>query len=451
MYANVGRYTRPFPNRSAVTVLGGILIALLSACSSDESLGVNTQFATDSFANPTEHGELVFDIPNEAAFDDQHRFHSWVFTLTDQADVDLLTDLRTVNLDTKMYLYRWEIGATTWGHNIANNDDHAGTLASRITRSLSAGDYRIKVKATKTQLRGHFAVLGYCSGDGCPTPIGGQCDPNSPAVLPPATGLTASIPARLVSVLTTPKTSDYEVGFQFSERCDQVGLVSRSVDYFRSFWTQHFTWEEFAYFNENDTDAYLEAYVDVFGDGGAKVTINLAFYHPYGTSLTFVYDADDKLVLLYRGHDDDNHNVMPQIPRTLWFGGELGEPTVDEPAPDCVKETLWTLPRSETTDLEAGQGTHIPNDWYNEDLYSHLRAVSLLFVEEHGLVESDPVDYSFTRWRGAVDRWGNDIEFTAGAVATSYLASDSLDFQDTARVLLRTEDGITSFVCQDRN
>ena len=85
-------------------------IALFAAASLGQvacsDIASDEQHATDSFAQPTMHGELRFDVPNPATFTEDQRFHAWSFTLSAGAQVALRTELSTTNLDSVIYLYR---------------------------------------------------------------------------------------------------------------------------------------------------------------------------------------------------------------------------------------------------------------------------------------------------------------------------------------------------------
>ena len=133
-------------------ILSAFLFAALAAgCAADDKGEEDNPFTdldkADSFANPTPHGTIPYNVRQIAAFSSNARFHSWNFTLTDDAAVDLATDIATPNLDTVMYLYRRAPGATSWGAFKFKNDDDGDLLSSRLTKNLGAGEYRVIVKA----------------------------------------------------------------------------------------------------------------------------------------------------------------------------------------------------------------------------------------------------------------------------------------------------------------
>ncbi|MCA9620630.1 MAG: pre-peptidase C-terminal domain-containing protein [Myxococcales bacterium] len=140
----------------------------LAACSSAD-VGSNADYATDSFAKPTDHGELDFHGHNFADFTAEQRFHGWHFTLTGPASVQLSTSLHTANLDTMLYLYAADEQGKKTGPNIAK-DDNGGEdgLSSSITKDLEAGTYYIQAKTKNIAMRGRFELVTACSGAGCP-------------------------------------------------------------------------------------------------------------------------------------------------------------------------------------------------------------------------------------------------------------------------------------------
>ncbi|MBW2524689.1 MAG: DVUA0089 family protein [Deltaproteobacteria bacterium] len=142
--------------------------SLLAACATD-STGTSTDYATDSWANPTMHGELSFEERNTAELTESARFHGWYFTLSADAEVDLQTAPKAQNLDTVMYLYNADADGKKYGEYIAKNDDaSSSTMASKLTEALPAGTYFVQVKAAHQLMTGRFDLETDCSGAGCP-------------------------------------------------------------------------------------------------------------------------------------------------------------------------------------------------------------------------------------------------------------------------------------------
>jgi hypothetical protein len=141
---------------------------LLPACAT-ETVGSSLDYATDTWAKPTSHGELSFDDRNTADFTSSERFHGWHFTLTPEAEVALETAPSTQNLDTVLYLYNADEAGTKHGSYLAKNDDADGTtMASKLTETLAAGTYFVQVKAAHELMTGRFDLNTGCTGAGCP-------------------------------------------------------------------------------------------------------------------------------------------------------------------------------------------------------------------------------------------------------------------------------------------
>ena len=136
------------------------------ACSTD--IGSQTEFSTDSWNEPTQHGELSFEHENRAEFNASTRFHGWSFSLSAAADIVLTVEPHDPNLDTVAYLYRADDAGRKIGKYLYKNDDHDGTLGSQIAESLPAAAYFLQVKSAKQLMRGPFEVIAECYGVGCP-------------------------------------------------------------------------------------------------------------------------------------------------------------------------------------------------------------------------------------------------------------------------------------------
>ncbi len=148
--------------------------AILPSCAYDEGKGEEDNALdqydekADSFRKPTEHGTLLFGVPQSARITEDAGFHAWDFTLGDDANVSLATLLVTDNLDTVMYLYKYDDAAASYGRYLFKNDDADDTtVASALKENLDAGTYRVIVKGFKAQLSGSFQVSANCDGAGC--------------------------------------------------------------------------------------------------------------------------------------------------------------------------------------------------------------------------------------------------------------------------------------------
>ncbi len=124
----------------------------------------------DSLRRPIDHGALVLGTPVAETLASAASYHAWTFSLTADASVSLRTTMPagSTELDTVLYLYRETSGS--WGSYIARNDDISGTKLSGLSRSLTAGRYRVIVKGYDRTVVGPFGLASECSGAGCPAP-----------------------------------------------------------------------------------------------------------------------------------------------------------------------------------------------------------------------------------------------------------------------------------------
>jgi hypothetical protein len=153
------------------------LVAILSAAScvqssddgeEEEQDALSVDGKSDTFASPTEHGELGLRSGDGqfASITSAKRFHAWTFSLSAAAELNLDTRIGTAfgpQVDTVMYLYK--VGTPGF---IAKNDNvTSGAKWSQIRKQLSAGSYRIIVKGKLRETRGKISVSADCSGRGC--------------------------------------------------------------------------------------------------------------------------------------------------------------------------------------------------------------------------------------------------------------------------------------------
>jgi hypothetical protein len=246
----------------------------------------------DSFASPSEHGDLGFGARSAAEFTASARFHSWTFTLTASATVDLATELDAANLDTVMYLYK-QSASGSWGAAIAKNDDaNDDTAASALTRKLGKGNYRVIVKAFKTSQRGAFSLGGACTGAGCPVTT---CEPEQ--ALPAATGYGAGCDAAFTAVFdnaTVAKTTSAEA--TIDERCTLRALERKALDFYVGYWAE---------LSPVDTDAsFAIDTATLAGGGGTIVDVTDGGDE---SALSFVFSPAGKLVAYYQ------HNQSPDV------------------------------------------------------------------------------------------------------------------------------------------
>lgn len=145
---------------------------LLSACAADKGLESDLPDdgdKADSFAKPTDHGAIAFSSAQQSVLASTAQYHAWTFSLSGNASVHAATSRvpHDANVDTVLYLYKKQASGA-WGSYIARNDDEAGRDPwSGLTKSLSAGDYRVLVKGYSASDTGNFALQVDCTGAGC--------------------------------------------------------------------------------------------------------------------------------------------------------------------------------------------------------------------------------------------------------------------------------------------
>lgn len=318
--------------RLGASIVGIATALCIGACSSGDGTGTSDEeLRKDSFDRPTAHGELRFaDAPNEAAFTEDQRFHSWTFTLTGDARLDLQTKV-SHNLDTVAYLYRRDAGSNAaWGEHIGTNDDTGGTIASRIKKKLGAGEYLLKVKAGKVQLRGAFSVLAACSGAGCPAPAE-ACAARSFATMPDATGFGASCQGKIDAVLSSAIASRSDTTTTLSTKCALQPVERLAVDFYHAYWDDVVGWSDFTGTDEGEDEALapIEVTRETHG-AGTVVDVDAGGDE---SAMTFVFDASGALLFYYQ------HN---QSPAWDWFCKDAAEASSPEPDESCISDSIAT-------------------------------------------------------------------------------------------------------------
>ncbi len=401
----------------ATLTLTSAMALSVAACVGD-TIGSDSAYSTDSFASPTEHGELRFGAPNPAEFTNDNRFHAWTFTLTGPAELELSTELDAANLDTVMYLYRRS--EDSWGSYIDKNDDHDGLLASRISRTLEAGDYRIKVKTTKVAMRGSFSVIGTCTGDGCPTTDGGECTGDGPATLPSPTRYTPACNATLEAILTTPRGAA-------PADCAQA-LEERAVQYYKNYWDEVYGYDELTGGED------VEPYVDLQFHPGAGTVVDIGLGGDED-SMDFVFDLDGHLLFYYQ------HN---QSPDWAWFCPTDGQPTVEEPDEDCVTSAIGHS-EYDVEDLSEGSGSTPAAETTN--LPPAVAAAVTEYVAVETVGNGEEVSYDYALWAGY---YTNGAKVTLSAEnhpTVTYVVTGDPEWGMT--IVFRSDDNGTTFVCKE--
>ena len=369
--------------------LGALLLALTGfGCAGDgkgeeENVFDEYEAKADSFSQPTEHGMLVFGVAQDAELSEDHLYHAWDFTLTDQSTVSIETVLVTANLDTVMYLYRFNTETGRWGRYIARNDDaDSSTVRSRIARDLEAGQYRVLVKGFKTSLRGQFQIVATCEGAGCAG--SGDCSPDTFRSMPDpsAEGCGAMFSDALMGTIRDSNSMNVTL----AEACALPDAALYGVELYYDYWQGLVGWE------------------DMFGGYGDEITVEVEWSTLSNGSwyvgcdgggdeaaMDFLINAQGELVAYYQ------HNQSPD------FGlfCDSGETTADEECGYIYMDAMMHTEAEETTGTEEGVT--------DADATSRLsRAAYLAYGEykrELSLQADDPVTVSFVSWDND-EGWG---------------------------------------------
>jgi hypothetical protein len=386
----------------------------LAGCAGD-SVGSNAADLSDSFNHPTDHGELVFGSPNQAEFTDESRFHAWSFSLTAEAELDLRTELQTQNLDTVMYLYRRTDSG--WGSSIAKNDDDAGALSSRIAGSFAAGEYRVKIKAAKTALRGSFSLIGACTGAGCPQASGGECTVPD-ATLPAATGFSSACAAKFEAVVTSPTGA-------VPASCDALG--SAAVEYYKQYWDGIYGYDELTGGEDVEPD------VDIQHHPGSGTVVNVGLGGDED-AMDFVFDASGALVFYYQ------HN---QSPDWAWFCGSEGT-ALPEPDEDCAAAIVG---HSDYRVEDVSEGSGVAPSGEVAGLSAQVGAAVEEYVATRDVAPTADVAYAFTAWAGTYVEGAEVTVSAEGSPEVTYVVVG--DPQWGLTIALVTDASGTSFVCKE--
>jgi len=373
----------------------------------------------DSFFSPTEHGALVFGAPNQASVTSGERFHAWNFTLTGAAAVSLRTEV--TSLDTVMYLYRREVGSTSWGHFLLKNDDHGDEIFSQIDLAADAGEYRIVVKGFKTSVRGPFAVIGSCDGAGCPSPS--TCVADDFAPQPAPSNFSAACARDLVATLAAPIVSHNQADADQAKICD-LGPLKAEVDRFRAYWDDVQGWDDFT----GGEEVAFTVDNDLRASGRTSLVDTDIFDED---AITFFYDGADQLIGLYQ------HNQSPDV---RWFCG-AGQAAVDEPS--CLDDMIVAMPHR-AADIK--QQTTASASCANPAGLPELAALAICdFTSSHGLAADASVAASIITWDAGGPLSGQVGFSTGAAQATYYLTAASAT---SAQILAIREGDTTTTPCR---
>ncbi len=396
--------TRGFASCLSLALITSLGAACIGSDKGDEDDVPNGK--DDSFVHPSDHGTLAFGIDNQASFTDTEGFHTWTFELSADAKVDLSTAITTQNLDTVMYLYKRTSASESWGSYIAKNDDASGdTAASRVAKSLGAGQYRVLVKAYKRIQRGDFSVRGECTGDGCPA--GDTCEPMQG--LPTETDYGGSCGDKLAAIYaygSIDATQSTEVTTE--DRCTAPPLQRLAIDYYNDY---------FAGFDEFEPDTPLEIDTQLLGgagtDGGTLITVTDGGDE---SAMTFVFDHDNNLAALYQ------HNQSPDV---RFYCREASAPRIDLPnVEDCVGALVNEIPHDGDEEGEVSL-TAAPNN-FPAGLGTQIIRPMQRYSAQNGTSASTKLTAEGAQW-DLFDGKAARVDISAtGKPAATYLATTDM-------------------------
>ena len=338
-----------------------------------------TDGKSDSFFQPTEHGDLRMGVPNRASFTADEMFHSWQFELSDDAKVELTTDTSSRNLDTVMYVYKRLDTADSWGRFHRKNDDDGDSLTSRILLEGEAAQYRVVVKGHKKAMRGAFTVNAECAGPGCQANAD-QCDPDEFESLPTATPFTNECAFVLGGMLASEPVSQSSSGIELGQKCQLVGLERTAIDLYHEWWDDIVGFDDQFRFDP-DEDVFLNFSVTKFRSGLSEVSVDAGGDED---GISFYFDENDKLLAAYQ------HNQSP----TVDFYCGIGDAPQEEPTPECFEDWMWHLPH-ETETARVSEGVAV------EDAADEHAGIGVAMDRFAGALDLDPtdvVDYDLITW-----------------------------------------------------
>lgn len=392
-----------------VPYLASILFAvsILPSCALDDGKGEEDnaldiyESKTDSFRNPTEHGDLLFGVPQTATLREDSGFHAWDFELTGDAKVNLETILVTANLDTVMYLYKFNESKGTYGsYKFKNDDANDDTVGSALSKSLDAGTYRVLVKGFKSKLRGSFKIAADCDGAGC---AASTCDIASFAGLDSNVG--DSCGELFSAALSGESTGRNGTTIILDERCSLPEEVASAVE------------EYVNYFG--GLDDFNDSFD--FGSPGDPVEVEVSWEtYDNGTSFVQVDGGGDEAAMDYLINGDGQviahyqHNQSPD--HTLYCDG--GDEFLEDG--ECFFEYTANFPHS-PSDERAISTTVTPADAANQAEGTVAIAVQA-YAAELGLAQDTDIAVSGAVW----DLGGRD---SAGRIRVKASGEDAFVYE----------------------
>ncbi|MFN3197196.1 MAG: hypothetical protein ACE366_02090 [Bradymonadia bacterium] len=357
-----------------------------------------TDSKADSFFRPTQHGDIAFGVPSNGTLGTDTRFHAWNFDLTDKAGVSLETSSSNRNLDTVMYLYRWNDQTETWGRYIAKNDDASrDTLFSRIAKELETGKYRVIVKGLKRATSGPFSVKIECEGAGCAANA-----PEPPSIEVSNDGrFTDGCAERLYTVLDSGVMGTREEYVTLDQAAALMPEMYQAALWYGSEHLDDYAPEELEALE-------LEVSAVLLEDG---ILVEVTDGGDYSMEYLFTPGR----LLMERFND--------QSPWVSYFCAEADEIEVAEPDEWCAGELLDTLPHNDDDAGEGPSGVQANAEDTEDYPAAVMHAVSL-YRSDAAIDAEKSVEWSTVTWTGG---WTQGWEITLqaeGLDATTYVVRD---------------------------
>jgi len=334
-----------------------VVLALGVGCAADTSEKGGEDLAelaangkADTWRAPTEHGDLNFSLESRAALTDTTLFHAWEFELSGSADVSVSTTSSDRNLDTVLYMYRLDPESGNWGRYIARNDDHEGSVFSRLDESLETGRYRVMVKGFKEFLRGRFAVVSSCDGRGCvATDPGAGVD----YTLPSSGPFTEACLNRMNTALLSPLYTQDEYGIEWRERANLGEVERKAAEYFYVLAGEY---------EDIDEDDYGFSVRMLRTEDGTIVEIDPGSDWSY----EFLFDGAGDLI---------TYHFNDQSPWSEFYCAADGSTPIDEPEEFCAGAFLNYLPHDQDYELEYSETwtEGAPNDEVTSAMEAAIR------------------------------------------------------------------------------
>lgn len=381
---------------------------------------------SDSFFKPSAQGELRFGAENFGAFTDDEHFLSWTFELSDDAEVTLDITSQVSNLDTVMYVYHRDSSDETWGRYKKKNDDFDGSLLSHLDFDGEAGEYRVIVKPFKLAARGQFGLHGACDGSGCPVPDA-SCELDEPRRLPSMAGFAnQSCASELIAVMDSDALSTGKKVINEKDRCSLSRLEALGVEHYIDYWTNEIGFPEI--FEPADPDVGMEFAVahTKLENGTQIVSVDIQADED---NVTFVYDANEKLVFYYHSEQSPfpAFNCAQPGDEVEFFANDFDE--------FCAGSLLRSLPGGDASRTTLADVKTVAGARGDFDETPGLGRALELFVAQANLADDDEISFELISYEGVEQDGAFELSLGSNGISNSYFIGDDFvifeDFRTT--------------------